>query len=352
MSVKVLNPSLWPQVDQSAWHAAFEAGDIFDGRGPAAHWSAGSRRSVASGYGRWIGYLNAVEPDALELLPADRVTRERLRAYLDLLHGEITPAGVFNYAKHLYDAIRVMAPVRSWDWFKTIVWRLDRGSPRNKAGRMASPGELRDLGLDLMTRATSDDDDLRGAIAYRDGLIIALLASRPIRRRNLAAMRVGHHLMRTGNHWHTVFTSDETKTHEPYEAPLPDFLAPYVERYIDEIRCRIPGAGSHDGLWASAKGCPMTESWLYETVRRRTSAALGKAINLHLFRDIAATEVAYRAPERIGMARDLLGHRDLRAIDKHYIQASQIQAGRAYGQALLAERDDLMQKDRKHRQRT
>jgi hypothetical protein len=47
-----------------------------------------------------------------------------------------------------------------------------------------------------------------------------------------------------------------------------------------------------------------------------------------------------------------LGHSDLRAIDKHYIQASQIQAGRAYHQALLAERHDLAQTGRKKGQRS
>ena len=77
----------------------------------AAHWAAGSRRSVASGYGRWIGYLQAVEPAALALAPAERISRDRIRRYIDHLAAEITPAGVFNYVKHLYDAIRV---TRAW----------------------------------------------------------------------------------------------------------------------------------------------------------------------------------------------------------------------------------------------
>ncbi len=352
MSGKVLRLARWPAADRAAWAAAFDASDIFDGRGPAAHWAAGSRRSVASGYGRWIGYLQVVEPAALTLAPAERITRERLRCYRDHLNAEISPAGVFNYVKHLYDAIRVMAPERDWRWLKTLVWRLDgRTSRRNKAGRMVTPGQLIRLGIGLMEQAQPEADGLHAAIAYRDGLVIALLACRPVRRRNLAAMRIGQHLVQSGRRWHIVFRADETKNRQPYEATVPTFLQPSLERYLDEIRPMFPKANSHDGLWASAKGGPLSDAALYDLVCKRTRVAFGKPINLHLFRDIAATEIAYRDPARIGIARDLLGHSDLRAVDRHYIQASQVQAGHAYHQALLVERYDLAQTGRKRGQR-
>ena len=354
MSGKVLNPTRWPRADQAAWDAACAEGDIFDGRGPAAHWAAGSRRSIASGYGRWIGYLTAVEPEALDRPPAERVTRDRLRRYLDHLRGEITPMGVFNYAKHLYDAIRVMAPDRDWRWFKAIVWRLDRRghSHRNKRSRMVTPGQLIRLGIGLMEQAQPQIEGLNAAIAYRDGLIIALLACRPIRRRNLAALSIGRQLVRSGNLWHIIFRADEIKNHQPYEATIPAFLQPFLERYLGDIRPLFPRAEAHEGLWASAKGGPLSGTGLYDLVCKRTRVAFGKPINLHLFRDIAATEIAYKDPAKIGIARDLLGHSDLRAIDKHYIQASQIQAGRAYHQALLAERNDLAQTGRKRTPRS
>ena len=353
MTGKVLRLTRWPEADRAAWAAAFETGDIFDGRGPAAHWAAGSRRSVASGYGRWIGYLAAMEPGALSLPAAERITRARLRCYLDHLTAEITPAGVFNYTKHLYDAIRVMAPERDWRWFKAIAWRLDGRAPRrNKRSRMVTPGQLIRLGIGLMEQAQPQIEGLNAAIAYRDGLIIALLACRPIRRRNLAALSIGRQLVRSGNLWHIIFRADETKNHQPYEATIPAFLQPFLERYLGDIRPLFPRAEAHEGLWASAKGGPLSGTGLYDLVCKRTRVAFGKPINLHLFRDIAATEIAYKDPAKIGIARDLLGHSDLRAIDKHYIQASQIQAGRAYHQALLAERNDLAQTGRKRTPRS
>ena len=345
MSGKVLRPECWPEDDRLSWAAAFEEGDIFDGRGPAAHWSGGSRRSIASGYGRWIGYLTTRHPEALSLAPANRVTRDRLRRYLEHLADEITPAGIFNYAKHLYDAIRAMSPEHDWRWLKSIVWRLPgRGLPRGgKSERMVSVIRLIDLGLGLMDWARPDSDALQETIAYRDGLIIALLICRPIRRRSLAAMRLGRHLVKVGGRWHLVFRADETKTHRPYEAPLPDFLAPFLEHYLNVIRPRFPKAFDHDGVWASSKGCPLSESALYHRVAKRTQAAFGRPINLHLFRDIAVTEIAYLDPVNIGMAPDLLSHGDQRSVDRHYNQSSQIRAGRAFADAVLAERSDLNQ---------
>ena len=70
---KVLRPDLWPQADRIAWATAFVTGDPFDDQGPAAHWRTRSRRSVASGYGRWIGWNRDNDPEALKLLPADRL---------------------------------------------------------------------------------------------------------------------------------------------------------------------------------------------------------------------------------------------------------------------------------------
>lgn len=345
MTGKILRPKRWPEDDQLAWAAAFEEGDIFDGRSPAAHWSDGSRRSIASGYGRWICYLTTRHPEALSLAPANRVTRDRLRRYLEYLADEITPAGIFNYAKHLYDAIRAMAPEHDWSWLKAIVWRLPgRRQPRGgKSERMVSVIRLIDLGLGLMDGARLDGDALKEAIAYRDGLIIAMLICRPIRRRNLAAMRLGRHLVEAGGRWHLVFHLEETKAHRHYEAPLPEFLEPLLEHYLNLIRPRFPKAFDHDGVWASAKGCPLSDSALFDRVAKRTQAAFGRPINLHLFRDIAVTEIAYLDPANIGMAPDLLSHADQRSVDRHYNQSSQIRAGRALADAMLAERSDLNQ---------
>ena len=97
---------------------------------------------------------------------------------------------------------------------------------RDKLSRLKHPQDLIALGERLMDEAdaTSERSETRRSIRYRDGLLIAFLAYRPIRRRNLAMMRLGQHLVKVGGCWRILFAAEETKTHVPYEAVLPAAL--------------------------------------------------------------------------------------------------------------------------------
>src|SRR5215469_3914619 len=82
----------WPEVDRIAWTAAIGDGDIFDGRGPAAHWAVTTRYAVRAAYGRYLAFLAASEPSALAEHPANRLTEVRLAGYLSHL-AETAGAG-------------------------------------------------------------------------------------------------------------------------------------------------------------------------------------------------------------------------------------------------------------------
>ena len=86
-------------------------------------------------------------------------------------------------------------------------------------------------------------------------------------------------------------------------------------------------------MWASAKGVPLTGNAIYDAVCRRTRKAFGQAVNLHLFRDGAATFWALRDPTRVRGVSGLLGH-DPRTTERHYNQANGIRAGRTLADAL------------------
>ncbi|NQU71176.1 MAG: site-specific integrase [Rhodospirillales bacterium] len=339
---KVIPIKDWPAGDQAAWNVATRDGDILDGAGPAVQWSVGSRRSVASGYGRWLGYLLTFEPRLIKDDPAGRVTRDTMTRFIAELRREITPAGVFNYVKHTYDAIRVMAPDRDWTWLKELARRLARDvTPRRKRHRMVDADRLFDLGIHLMETADGLDDPhpLAPAIRYRDGLIIALLAARPVRRRNIADLCIGRNLIQSGDGYGLAFAGSETKNGQPLEFPLPDLLNPYLDHYLDAVRSQFPGADRHDGLWASSRARPMGPEAVYERICIRTRQAFGFSINPHLFRDIAATAIADRDPVHVMAARDLLGHSTLSTTERHYNQAQALHAGRRYQDAVLGARN-------------
>ena len=84
----------------------------------------------------------------------------------------------------------VMDPHRDWSW----IYRM--GSPirsrhqpaRPKRHRLVPARELFDLGLGLIARAERERTACGHAVVHRDGLLVALLAARPLRLRNLAGL--------------------------------------------------------------------------------------------------------------------------------------------------------------------
>lgn len=235
-----------------------------------------------------------------------------------------------------------MAPERDWSWLKALVWRLARNArPKPKHDRIVFSDRLIRLGCRLMDGAAGLTNARQAALQYRDGLLIALLATRALRRRNITDLHLGRNLVRIGDGYHLLFGPHETKEHRSIDAPVPALLVPYVERYLAEVRPRFSGADRHDGLWASCKAGPMHEEAVYECVRARTRRAFGRPINLHLFRDCAATTIATRDPANVRIAGPLLTHSDLRTTHKYYIQAGQLQAVRELHAALAALSDSL-----------
>jgi integrase len=88
------------------------------------------------------------------------------------------------------------------------------------------------------------------------------------------------------------------------------------------------------GLWAALKRRAITGQAIYDAITQRTRVAFGRAINPHLFRDCAATTIAITAPDRIGVARDLLGHASLATTEQYYNQARSIDASRLLARVL------------------
>lgn len=344
---KLLPLDQWPDADHNLWRAAIRPGDRFDSGGPAASWAERSRWTVCQGYRRWLGYIEAHEPGAFQLCPADRVTESRVANYVETLQATITPSGTHNYVKHLYDAMRVMSPDHDWVWLERLARSLGRlVETKSKRHKVVPAHDLVALGFQLMAEATRELqlDQRRSPLKYRDGLIIALLATRPIRRRNLAMIRIGQHLVTDVRPFRLVFGAHETKTHTELDIQLPDFLTPAIEAYLTTWRPKVCRAEAHDGLWASAKGLPMSSEAIYDCVRKRTREALGHPINLHLFRDCAATTIALENPAHIGIAADLLGHTDVAMTERYYIQADTLHAAESHSAGLQSVRDKLRAK--------
>jgi hypothetical protein len=80
--------------------------------------------------------------------------------------------------------------------------RAEAGQGQGKRRRLQSSHDLVALGCRLMAQAEAKQQTPRQrAVAYRNGLIIALLAARPLRLRNFVALSLGRQLLRAGDGW-------------------------------------------------------------------------------------------------------------------------------------------------------
>ena len=179
----------WPDEDRAGWEAAFHHGDIFAEGGDGAHLAAATRKARADAYGRWLGFLLKHEPEALTQVAEDRVTRERIICYCELLAETNSPLSIASSLMHLRLALRILTPPsKDWFWVLTIIKRIKaKARPRPKRPRQRESHELYALGLELMDTARREAGrsgfvNMRQALMYRDGLIIAVLAIAPMRR--------------------------------------------------------------------------------------------------------------------------------------------------------------------------
>ena len=341
-----LSFSDWPETDRRAWEAALMAPDVFDAGGLAAQWRTATRADAIRGYGYWLKFLANQDPALLELDPAGRATADRLRAYLKALMSRISAMGAAAALGHLVLALRAIAPDYDCTDLRAIHNAVQRKArPKDKRGKLVSADRLVALGRQLMCQVERDGvlPDLR---AFRDGLLSALLAARPLRLGNLAGLRVDRHVEIHGDHVVLNLSGNETKNGQPIECWLPDHLVPFFRRYLHEVRPRFYRVASHQGLWPSSKGKPLTAPGIYQIITRRTNAGFGLAIYPHLFRDIAATTLALARPEQALLARDLLHHADFRMTEGHYLHAQTVSAGWSYANQIVSLRRALNNRPR------
>jgi integrase/recombinase XerD len=303
---------------------------------------------MVKGYGRWLAWLDSRGLLDAQVSPGDRITPDRVRAYVGHLEAENASGTVIARIIELKVTAAIMDSERDWSWIYRFAssMRARHKSARPKRHRLVHIESLLNLGLDLMEGANNETTPLRRFKAYRDGLMIGLLASRPLRLRNLAGLILDRTLVQRGDGWWIEIPATETKTKDPIEEPWPDSLAPHLQTYLVDHRAGIAALRSSraglisDALWLSMYGPPMNDNAIYIRIVARTRQGLGQAINPHLFRDCAATSIAIDDPAHVGIASRLLGHRTRSTTERYYNQARSVEASRLMQDHLLALRHD------------
>jgi integrase len=186
----------------------------------------------------------------------------------------------------------------------------------------------------------------RRAVHYRDGLMIALMAHRPLRLKNFASIVLGVNLVQQGREWWLQFPTSRMKAKRPYEVAFPAALVPELQHYM-AIHRKVLLAGesgkprpSSEGLWVSDVGTMLQQGALANRIQKHTKKAFGASLPPHWFRDAAATSVAVEDPRHVRDAHHVLGN-TLATTEKYYNQARSLEASRRHHAMLSALRGSL-----------
>jgi integrase/recombinase XerD len=334
---------MWPEADQTLWARARSDEEFLDDGGLGRNWAHSTATKYIRDYGRWLAWLRRIEPEVLNAEPLSRLTRERIRSYVKYLQStNLAQYSVSCLLRGIGSVAWAFSETDHYYWIVRFSERLAyRAIPvRNKRQIVRPTYDLVCLGQKLMTHASSQPVRYSSAVEFRNGLIVALLAYRPIRRGNISIIVLDRHLAKVDGGYHLQFGEHETKQRKPLDVPVPDNLTVPLEVYLNTYRpvlmARPPFAGTAgDALWVANDGGPLSHWGLYAAVCNVTRKEFGHSLNPHIFRDSAVTTVALDDPSQIAIVADILGHSNMVTSAKHYNQARCIDASRRF-QAELA----------------
>lgn len=340
--------SSWPAADHQLWMDACAGVGLHGEENPAFSWSPRWRQMIETAHGRYIAWIT-VTARGVHLPPADRIQPAAITAFIEDLEKEgLSGMSIANYVRSIRAFAGAIAPDRDWQWLARKAFRLKaRAVPRtDKRLRVVNSRHLFDLGLGLMDGSTSQPTESAAALQFRDGLMVALLAARPLRVGNFSRLDLNRTLLYRRPEYWLCFSEQETKTGRPINMPLPDPLHIRIDQFLRGPRkCLLQGriqGGPTAALWLSAKGEPLTPVQIRAIINGRTKAAFGHSVNPHLFRDCLATTLATDDPEHVLCAVPILGHTSFRMMEKHYNQATMGTATRKFASTVLELRNELI----------
>ncbi len=173
---------------------------------------------------------------------------------------------------------------------------------------------------------------LSRASQFRDGLMVALLAFCPIRRRNFAALEIGRSFIQIGNQWWIVLSASETKEKRADERRVPELLSPVIDCYLGQYR-PVLARSDHPPkrLWLSAKnGAAITDKEVARVIRKTTLSTVGMAQGPHMFRTSAQSSAALHAGDNPYLGSAVLHHTDPNLTDSHYNRQSCLTAAKSF----------------------
>lgn len=336
----------WPERDASLWKNARMPASVLDEGGRAAKWRRSTIQLGTAAYDRWLVWLKARGELSHSEEPATRITKPRIAAYIEHLRSrQLADITVAMSLHHLCYMAKALQDTEDLKWLARIARRLAaKAKPlRPKVPRLVDVVELYKLGINLMEQACSEAGRMQSAaVIYRDGLMLAMWAARPLRLGECLSLCIGTTIRKEGNRYVARLGAEARKSKRSLEVPYPVELTQAIDTYVSSVRPILARANrveeiEPDALWLSRKGRRISACNVNHRVRKLTLTYLGRDLCPHLIRDCAATSIATKAPKDVGITRNILGHATLRMSEQHYNQANMVSALQRLHPIILAD---------------
>lgn len=331
----------WPEADRQAWEEACRPSVRLKKGGTASHLAPVSQDDIARRYGRYLGFLKRTGRLDLNTPAASQVTLKNVETYMAEFEGNINSVTAWNCIYKLRRAAQLLSPATDFTWLIEIEKDLELlQEPRSKLNRFVYAEQIVKAGLTLILEAKDfKKTPVKRARVIRNGLMLALLAANPTRRKNFASLEIGKTFRKIEGQWWICISARATKTKQrPEERPVAIWLTPYIELYLEDARPIILNLSQKgtNRLWVSSGG-PMSARDLGKLITQITQETLGIAISPHLFRTAGATTAADGQSDMQYFASALLGHTNPKIADEHYKRNSSLNVQNDYAQFILTE---------------
>ena len=178
-------------------------------------------------------------------------------------------------------------------------------------------------------------------VMYATAMEILLVC--PMRRGNLASLRIDRHLHRPdprkSRFTHIFINADEVKNDKAIQWPLPPESQKLIETYLTRHRHHLvdPGNPFLFGAGDKPRSAQHLGEWLSESITRET----GAEFNVHLARHFAAWNFLRTNPGQYEVVRQVLGHRNIRVTIAHYIGLEADSAAQHFDATVLRDRQSV-----------
>lgn len=299
----------------------------------AARWSPATLDRRIRSYGTFLHFAHRRGELNPSVRPAARANGGLLEAYARHLEKHVAPETIATLFNGLVAMLRVIDPGGSSNQVEALAKYYARVAmpSRDKRKILVGASQLYDAGINRMRAVWEPATrDRIAAVCFGDGLMMAMLAAKPMRLKNVVGTQVGVHFLRTASgtfEWR--FGKKDTKGRKRSQAEMPPSLLPFFDHWLSNVRPFLLEGRIHDAMWVTTLGDPMARTTVYGRFCKATREELGVRINPHATRDIAATSIAVSMPQDVRMIPFILDNDD-RTAQEHYNLADSLSASKYY----------------------